>query len=135
VIGLITASFAVIPLVVALPLGRVADRHRPAGMLAAGVALLAASFLLLGRAGSLAELALSRLRSGCWAGCWRWPRPRWHASRGEAQPSAEACLDQPLWEIEALRRALAPSMWAAMAAMAASRSPRSIASKIGRCSR
>jgi MFS family permease len=53
VIGLITASFAVIPLVVALPLGRVADRHRPVGMLAAGVALLAASFLLLGRAGSL----------------------------------------------------------------------------------
>jgi MFS family permease len=48
----------VIPLVVALPLGRVADRHRPVGMLAAGVALLAASFLLLGRAGSLAELAL-----------------------------------------------------------------------------
>ncbi|HEX2159282.1 MAG TPA: MFS transporter, partial [Actinomycetes bacterium] len=36
VIGLITASFAVLPLVVAVPLGRVADRRRPVGMLAAG---------------------------------------------------------------------------------------------------
>ena len=58
VIGLITASFAVIPLVVAVPLGRVADRRRPVGMFAAGVAILATSFLLLGLAGSLAELAL-----------------------------------------------------------------------------
>jgi MFS family permease len=58
VIGLITASFAVIPLVVAVPLGRVTDRRRPVGMLAAGVVLLAASYLLLGLAGSLAELAL-----------------------------------------------------------------------------
>jgi MFS family permease len=58
VIGLITASFAVIPLAVAVPLGRVADRRRPVGMFAAGVAILAASFLLLGLAGSLAELAL-----------------------------------------------------------------------------
>jgi MFS family permease len=58
VIGLITASFAVIPLLVAVPLGRVTDRRRPVGMLAAGVVLLAASYLLLGLAGSLAELAL-----------------------------------------------------------------------------
>jgi MFS family permease len=58
VIGLITASFAVIPLAVAVPLGRVADRRRPVAMFAAGVAILAASFLLLGLAGSLAELAL-----------------------------------------------------------------------------
>jgi MFS family permease len=58
VIGLITASFAMIPLVVAVPLGRVADRRRPVGMFAAGVAILAASFLLLGLAGTLAELAL-----------------------------------------------------------------------------
>ena len=58
VIGLITAAFAVIPLVVAVPLGRAADRRRPVGMLAAGVAILAASFLLLGLAGSLAEVAL-----------------------------------------------------------------------------
>ena len=58
-IGLITASFAVIPLVVAVPLGRVADRRRLVGMFAAGVAILTAFFLLLGLAGSLAELALS----------------------------------------------------------------------------
>jgi MFS family permease len=58
VIGLITASFAVIPLAVAVPLGRVADRRRPVGMFAAGVAILATSFLLLGLAGTLAELAL-----------------------------------------------------------------------------
>jgi MFS family permease len=58
VIGLITASFAVVPLVVAVPLGRVADRRRPVGMLAAGVVILTASYLLLGLAGSLAELAL-----------------------------------------------------------------------------
>ena len=58
VIGLITAAFAVIPLVVAVPLGRAADRRRPVGMLAAGVTILATSFLLLGLAGSLAEVAL-----------------------------------------------------------------------------
>ena len=52
VIGLITAAFAVIPLVVAVPLGRAADRRRPVGMLAAGVTILATSFLLLGLAGS-----------------------------------------------------------------------------------
>jgi hypothetical protein len=76
-IGLITASFAVVPLLVAVPLGR-----------------------------------------------------------AEPQPSAGSPvgLDQALCSIVALRRALAPSMWAAMAAMAAARSPRSIASKIGRWS-
>ncbi|HEV2894568.1 MAG TPA: MFS transporter [Actinomycetota bacterium] len=58
VIGLITASFAVIPLLVAVPLGRAADRRRPVGMLAGGVVILVASFVLLGLAGSLAELAL-----------------------------------------------------------------------------
>ena len=58
VIGLITASFAVVPLLVAVPLGRVADRRRPVGMLAAGAGTLVVSFVLLGLAGSLAELAL-----------------------------------------------------------------------------
>jgi MFS family permease len=57
VIGLITASFAVVPLLVAVPLGRVADRRRPVGMLAGGVLLLVASYLLLGLAGTLAGLA------------------------------------------------------------------------------
>jgi MFS family permease len=58
VIGLVTASFAVIPLLVAVPLGRIADRHRPVGMLAGGVLVLVVSYVLLGLAGSLAELAL-----------------------------------------------------------------------------
>ena len=57
VIGLITASFAVVPLLVAVPLGRVADRRRPVGMLAGGVLLLVVSYLLLGLAGTLAGLA------------------------------------------------------------------------------
>ena len=58
VIGLITASFAVIPLLVAVPLGRVADRRRPTAMLAGGVVILIVSYVLLGRAGSLAGLAV-----------------------------------------------------------------------------
>ena len=58
VIGLITACFAVVPLVVAVRLGRVADRRRPVGMLAGGVAILIVAYVLLGLAGSLAELAL-----------------------------------------------------------------------------
>ena len=58
VIGLITACFAVVPLLVAVRLGRVADRRRPVGMLAGGVAILVVAYVLLGLAGSLAELAL-----------------------------------------------------------------------------
>lgn len=58
VIGLITASFAVVPLLVAVPLGRVADRRRPVGMLVGGVVILVASYVLLGLAGTLGELAL-----------------------------------------------------------------------------
>jgi MFS family permease len=58
VIGLITACFAVVPLVVAVPLGRVADRRRPVAMLGAGVVILIVTYVLLGLAGSLAELAL-----------------------------------------------------------------------------
>jgi MFS family permease len=57
-IGLITASFAVVPLLVAVPLGRVADRRRPVGMLVGGVVVLVASYVLLGLAGTLGELAL-----------------------------------------------------------------------------
>jgi MFS family permease len=57
-VGLITACFAVVPLLVAVRLGRVADRRRPVGMLAGGVAILVVAYVLLGLAGSLAELAL-----------------------------------------------------------------------------
>jgi len=58
VVGLITASFAVVPLLVAVPLGRVADRRRPVGMLVGGVVILVASYVLLGLAATLGELAL-----------------------------------------------------------------------------
>ena len=58
VIGLVTACFAVVPLLVAVRLGRVADRRRPVGMLTGGVAILVVAYVLLGLAGSLAELAL-----------------------------------------------------------------------------
>jgi MFS family permease len=58
VIGLITASFAVVPLLVAVPLGRVADRRRPVGILVGGVVILVASYVLLGLAATLGELAL-----------------------------------------------------------------------------
>ena len=58
VIGLITGSFAVVPLLVAVPLGRVADRRRPVGMLVGGVVILVASYVLLGLAATLGELAL-----------------------------------------------------------------------------
>jgi MFS family permease len=58
VIGLIAASFAVVPLLVAVPLGRVADRRAPVGMLAGGVGILVVSYVLLGVAGSLVELAI-----------------------------------------------------------------------------
>ena len=58
VIGLITASFAVVPLLVAVPLGRVADRRRPVGILVGGVVILVASYVLLGFAATLGELAL-----------------------------------------------------------------------------
>lgn len=57
-IGLITASFAVVPLLVAVPLGRAADSRRPVGMLVGGVVVLVASYVLLGLAGTLGELAL-----------------------------------------------------------------------------
>jgi MFS family permease len=58
VVGLVTASFAVIPLLVAVPLGRSTDRRRPVGMLAGGVVVLVVSYVLLGLAGTLPELAL-----------------------------------------------------------------------------
>jgi MFS family permease len=57
-IGLITAAYAVLPVLVALPLGRLADRWRPAPLVSAGAVLLAAGSALLGVAPSLGALAL-----------------------------------------------------------------------------
>jgi MFS family permease len=58
-VGLITAAFALVPLVVALPLGRAADRWRPGFLLAGGIALASVACALLGFAGTLAQLALA----------------------------------------------------------------------------
>jgi MFS family permease len=58
-VGLITAAFALIPLVVAVPIGRASDRWRPGHLLAAGIALGAVACALLGLAGTLAGLALA----------------------------------------------------------------------------
>jgi MFS family permease len=58
-VGLITATFALVPLVVAVPLGRASDRWRPGLLLTGGIALGAVACALLGLAGSLPGLALA----------------------------------------------------------------------------
>ncbi|HEX7148110.1 MAG TPA: MFS transporter [Actinomycetota bacterium] len=58
-IGLITAAFALVPLVVAVPLGRASDRWRVGHLLTGGIALGAVACVLLGVAGTLWELALA----------------------------------------------------------------------------
>jgi MFS family permease len=58
-VGLITAAFALVPLIVAVPLGRASDRWRPGYLLTGGIALGAVACALLGLAGTLAGLALA----------------------------------------------------------------------------
>ncbi len=58
-VGLITAAFALVPLVVAVPLGRASDRWRVGHLLTGGIALGAVACVLLGVAGTLWELALA----------------------------------------------------------------------------
>ena len=59
-VGVVTATFAVLPLLVALPLGRRTDRlPSVSGVLAAGGGLLACGAWLLSTTGSLTTLALS----------------------------------------------------------------------------
>jgi MFS family permease len=58
-VGLIAAAFAVVPLAVAVPLGRASDRWRPAYLLGGGIALGAVACALLGLAASLPGLALA----------------------------------------------------------------------------
>lgn len=57
-IGVITAVYALLPLFVAVPLGRRTDRGRCAPLLAAGVVLISVGCALSGTAGSLAALAV-----------------------------------------------------------------------------
>jgi MFS family permease len=63
-VGLITAAFALLPLVVAVPLGRASDRWRPGYLLTGGIALGAVACGLLGLAGSLTELAVASAALG-----------------------------------------------------------------------
>jgi MFS family permease len=58
-VGLITAAFALVPLVVAIPLGRASDRWRPGYLLTGGIALGAGACVLLGLANDLRGLALA----------------------------------------------------------------------------
>ena len=58
-VGLITAAFALVPLVVAVPLGRASDRWRPGYLLTGGIALGGVACALLGAAGTLPGLALA----------------------------------------------------------------------------
>jgi MFS family permease len=58
-VGLITAAFALVPLVVAVPLGRASDRWRPGWLLTGGIALGAVACAQLGLAASLPGLALA----------------------------------------------------------------------------
>ena len=63
-VGFVTAAYAVVPVLVALPLGRLADRRSPAPLFAAGAAGLAAGCGLLGLSGSLIGLALASVLLG-----------------------------------------------------------------------
>jgi MFS family permease len=58
-VGLVTAAFALVPLLVAVPLGRASDRWRPGYLLTGGIALGAVACVLLGTAGGLWGLALA----------------------------------------------------------------------------
>jgi MFS family permease len=58
-VGLVTAAFALVPLAVAVPLGRASDRWRPGYLLGGGIALGAVACALLGLAGTLPGLALA----------------------------------------------------------------------------
>lgn len=56
-VGLVTAAFAIIPLFVAIPLGRFADRRHSRGLLVAGCALQAVACVLLGSVESIGAIA------------------------------------------------------------------------------
>ncbi|SFN91558.1 Predicted arabinose efflux permease, MFS family [Geodermatophilus obscurus] len=63
-VGLLTGAFALVPMLVALPLGRLADRRRPEPILGAGVALLVGGCLLLAASDSLAGIAAGNVVLG-----------------------------------------------------------------------
>ena len=58
-VGLLTGAFALLPMVVALPLGRLADRRRPEPILGSGVVLLVGGCVLLAVSDSLLGIAVA----------------------------------------------------------------------------
>lgn len=56
-VGLVAATFALVPMLVAIPLGRIADARRSAPLVVAGAGVLAAASALLGAASTVAGLA------------------------------------------------------------------------------
>ena len=63
-IGLLTAAFALVPMVVALPVGRFADRRRPEPVLMGGVAFLVLGCVLLAQSDSFLEIAVGNVVLG-----------------------------------------------------------------------
>ncbi|MBM7807924.1 MFS family permease [Geodermatophilus bullaregiensis] len=63
-VGLLTGAFALLPMLVALPLGRLADRRRPEPILVGGLALLVAGCVLLAVSDSLSGIAAGNVVLG-----------------------------------------------------------------------
>jgi len=56
-VGLVTAAFALVPMLVAIPLGRLTDSRRSTPLVAGGAAVLAVASALLGLASNVAAIA------------------------------------------------------------------------------
>jgi MFS family permease len=63
-VGLLTGAFALLPMLVALPLGRLADRRRPEPILTGGVVLLVVGCVLLAVSDTLAGIAAGNVVLG-----------------------------------------------------------------------
>lgn len=63
-LGVITALFSLLPLIVAVPVGRAVDNGRPAGVLRAGVLLTVAALLVIAVSGDLVVLAAGNIMLG-----------------------------------------------------------------------
>lgn len=63
-VGLVTAAYALLPLFLAIPLGRFSDRRDPAPLLVAGCAVQALACVLLGVAGQTSTLAAATVLLG-----------------------------------------------------------------------
>ncbi|MBB3049208.1 MFS family permease [Prauserella isguenensis] len=63
-LGVITALFSLLPLIVAVPVGRAVDNGHPAGMLRAGVFLTVGALLVIAVSGDLVVLAIGNVLLG-----------------------------------------------------------------------